>query len=471
MEKQLDAAQKFLRGIRALSSYEEIREKQALGVQKALEKVPAYTAAQAAAVLGLVQPDLWSASHVDVFQEKVALKTRPVETEQQRGLAQDFSLLPHYLSDDLAAAIGDPDADTERLLFRLCHHATQLTLRNASEATKATLIVLAHWSACKRGDLSPKQQHDLFCRQKPKVTKYLIAQADGKFLLELPPAWQDMESEMLTRVFPTGKPADLGDLAREICNFVRRMPLRKDNRLLQDGLGGTTVMPAAGLPSGTLAVDDVCKVVAACSQSLQVQLARTQSSQSSGSGDGVTASSRLLAICDAPGQEPAKVAAPHQDPPGQETMSVEEQLALLRCDMKQGQTTDEADGSEPQSHLKKPAAAKKAAAAPKPKGRPRGRPKAESSSRQTRQGGLKRPASVTTGRTAVSQRHTQGSGMSRVTSTGSHSSGGLSRADRRKAIMARVPRKVRLQFSGGCAKCRFTAGCTPSCWRQRGFDV
>ena len=54
VEKQLDAAQKFLRGIRSLSSYEEIREKQALGVQKALEKVPAYTAAQAAAVLAFL---------------------------------------------------------------------------------------------------------------------------------------------------------------------------------------------------------------------------------------------------------------------------------------------------------------------------------------------------------------------------------------------------------------------------------
>ena len=54
VEKQLDAAQKFLRGIRSLSSYEEIREKQALGVQKALEKVPAYTAAQVAAVLAFL---------------------------------------------------------------------------------------------------------------------------------------------------------------------------------------------------------------------------------------------------------------------------------------------------------------------------------------------------------------------------------------------------------------------------------
>ena len=64
--------------------------------------------------------------------------------------------------------------DSDRLLCRLCQHAAKLSLRNASEATKATIVVLAKWSLCKRG-LSPKQQHDMFCKCKPVVTKYLIA--------------------------------------------------------------------------------------------------------------------------------------------------------------------------------------------------------------------------------------------------------------------------------------------------------
>lgn len=471
VEKQLDAAQKFLRGIRSLSSYEEIREKQALGVQKALEKVPAYTAAQAAAVLGLLQPDLWSTSHVDAFQEKVALKTKPVETDQQRGLAQDFSLLPHYLSDDLAAAIGDPNADAERLLFRLCHHAAQLTLRNASEATKATLIVMAHWSPCKRGDLAPKQQFDLFCRHKPKVTKYLIAQADGKCLVELPPSWKDMEAEMLKRVFPTGRPADMGEVAKEICDFVRRMPLRKDNRLLQEAGVGTTVMPAAGFPSGTLAVDDVCKVVAACSQSLQVQLSRGQSNQSSGSGDRVAASSSLLAICDGAAEEPSKAVAPEPDLRGPETMSIAEQLAALRGDMERKDGKDLERDVEKQKHLKRPASAKKLAAAPKPKGRPRAKPKAKSAARKPRQDVMKRPAAATTRRSTMSKGCAQDAQIARGTSTGSPSTGAVSRAERRKNVLALVPKKLRAQFSGGCAKCRFTSGCTPSCWFQRGFAV
>ena len=88
VEKQLEAAQKFLRGIRSLTSYEEVRDKQALhvGVQKALDKVQCFAAAQAAAWLAQVQPDFWGDSQAESFRENVAVKTRPVESYQTRCL-------------------------------------------------------------------------------------------------------------------------------------------------------------------------------------------------------------------------------------------------------------------------------------------------------------------------------------------------------------------------------------------------
>ena len=67
VEKQLDAAQKFLRGITSLTSYAEVREKQALGVQRSLEKVAAFSVAQAATWLGTLQEELWSNSQVETF--------------------------------------------------------------------------------------------------------------------------------------------------------------------------------------------------------------------------------------------------------------------------------------------------------------------------------------------------------------------------------------------------------------------
>ena len=88
VEKQWEAAQKFLRGIRSLTSYEEVRDKQALhvGVQKALDKVQCFAAAQAAAWLAQVQPDFWGDFQAESFGENVAVKTRPVEIDQTRCL-------------------------------------------------------------------------------------------------------------------------------------------------------------------------------------------------------------------------------------------------------------------------------------------------------------------------------------------------------------------------------------------------
>ena len=79
------------------------------------------------------------------------------------------------------------------------------------------------------------------------MTKYLVASPDAQSLLELPFSWQDLEPELLRPVFPVGKPAEIGELAREICEFVHRMRLRKDNRWLQEGVGGTTSMPVGKL--------------------------------------------------------------------------------------------------------------------------------------------------------------------------------------------------------------------------------
>ena len=128
-EKQIDAAQKFLRGIQSLASYEEVRDKQAQGVQRSLEKVVSFTAAQAAFWLGLLQADLWTVAF-DTFREVVAAKTRPVEVESNRdGVTQDFSLLPCYLSDDLAQDVGMPQ------LIRIACYADCVSMRQNLRCT------------------------------------------------------------------------------------------------------------------------------------------------------------------------------------------------------------------------------------------------------------------------------------------------------------------------------------------------
>eukprot|EP00435_Cladocopium_sp_Y103_P055052 s612_g18.t1 len=443
-QKQLEAAQKFLRGIRSLTPCVEVRDQQAAGVTRSFEKAQGFTAAQAAAVLALVEPDLWATSHVEAWQELVALKTKPVESETTRGVTQDFALLPYYLSDDLAAAIGETDSDTEKLLFRLCHHAAQLTLRNATEATKATLVVMAHWASCKRGAYSPRQQHELFLRHKPTVTRILSSQLETKLLSELPLRWEDLDPIVKQRVFPTGKPSERSAMANEICEYVRKMPLRKDNRLLQAGVSAPAAS-STSFPSGGFGVDDICKVVEACHKSMHAPLERAASTQSNLSVPSTQGCPQILAICDAL-PAPEKSETPVEDTRGPGTMSVEEQLAALQDEMK-GEDLRE-DREQRGGNMKKPAAAPKSVSAPKAKGRPRAKPKAKSASTKTRKPLLKRPAAVgvTTGHASEGRR---GTAASQRTSTGSASSGALSRAERRKNVVARVPRKLRLQFARG----------------------
>lgn len=379
-EKQIDAAQKFLRGIESLASYAEVRDKQAQGVQRALEKVVSFTAAQAAAWLRLLQADLWTVGQLDRFRELVAAKTRPVEVESSRGgVSQDFTLLPYYLSDDLAQDVGNPATDSDRLLCRLCQHAAKMTLRNASEATKATIVVLAKWNMCKRG-LSPRQQHEMLCRFKPVVTKYLTAAEDSKYLLDLPVVWEELDQDIMTRVFPTGKPTQITNLAEEICNYVRRMPLRKDNRLLQSS---SHALPSSGhVPPGFLAVEDICKVVEAC-KSAQPSVATMQSSQAAPSGSCAQIRPPQLAICDRP---PAETEVVESKPVATTGMSVAEQLAALRADM-----DPPVDAAAPAMKMKKPSASQT-----KPGSlRPRGRPPGTGKPRAVRKAGLKRPAGVT----------------------------------------------------------------------------
>ena len=56
-------------------------------MQKALDKVQCFAAAQAVAWLAQVQPDFWGDSQAESFLENVAVKTRPVESDQTRCLS------------------------------------------------------------------------------------------------------------------------------------------------------------------------------------------------------------------------------------------------------------------------------------------------------------------------------------------------------------------------------------------------
>lgn len=60
VEKLLEAAQRFLRGVLSLPSYEDIQTKQLKGLLHCLDKVKDLSTAQAGMFLDALDPELWS---------------------------------------------------------------------------------------------------------------------------------------------------------------------------------------------------------------------------------------------------------------------------------------------------------------------------------------------------------------------------------------------------------------------------
>ena len=437
--KELQAAQRFLRGVRALSTYEATRDKQFVQVEKVLKKAPALTAAQAAAWIGALEAGIWTDSQVECFQEAVAEKTRELVVEHAKQAVQDYTLLPYHLPEELWAEVEGGGVERDAVLRRLCMHAGRMGLRYGSEATKATLVALAHWPRLREG-VPAIEQHELYIRQKAKVCKHLTLPPPEIYLLELPMHASGVPVEL--RVFggETARPA----LAHEVTQFVRQMPLRKDHRSLQEQ-GPRGVAHAASPTQGGkyVPVAAVCQVVEACARTLCT--------------DAQLPARAPLALCDGrvedASQERAAAETPgsrERTPRGEDTTlepparaCVEEDLAALRGDL---------PGEEPEAEERNLVAEAKAKAkgraAAKAKGKAKSKAKAAPKERVLKRPARSQDAAGEAGEDASSARQA-----------------------RREAVLRLVPLHLKKQFEGGCSTCRYRPGCTISCWAKRGFAL
>ena len=231
-QKQLEAAQKFLRGISKLPTFACVREKQFDAVRKAIEKASGMSTAQAAAWLSAIDETVWDDSQVQGFQTAIAAKTAAAQEESTRPSQQDFMMLPYYLTEELASDILLATVSKEQLLLRLCAHAAKLSLRSATEGTKGVIVALAYWTLFRDG-VSYSKQFQIYQQNKPIVTKVLQLSPPEVLLSALPMDYRQLPGQLLQSTFPSGAPADMKDLASQILQFARNMPLRKDHRLLQ----------------------------------------------------------------------------------------------------------------------------------------------------------------------------------------------------------------------------------------------
>ena len=437
-----------------LPGYSNFAEKQAGGIKKALEKLQEVSPGEAAAILDRIDETLWTATQVEAFREALACKTRAVVEDSLRTpQLQDFTSMPYFLPDALTEKILSTGQDKEQLLFEVCAHAAKLSLRTATEASKATIIALAYWTQLVKG-MTPQEKYNLYLKKKPVVTKYLSPPAPQKLIASLPIAWDELPLELKEQVFPKGKPEANQAFAGDVMQLVRSMPLRKDHNSLQ-GVSPLASSSNAETVSTPMSVDAICKVVEACSRGMQ----------QGGASHAASSSPPLPTMASAtpdgglPALEDGRV-----EDSGPTGFQRQEEAAAL-----EGQKLPEITVERQVQDLQAQADCLAGAVLKRPASKK----------------GLKRPASASeaaVGTQAVLPRAagSTGSGtkaaakaMAKVkTKAKSKAKAVANRASReqiRQSILKKVPAKLKRLYKNGCDKCRGRALCTPSCWAKRGY--
>ena len=456
LDKHLESSQRFLTGVRSLSSCADIEKRQLRGLLLALDKCQKLSTAQGAAFLEALDQTLWSSSSLEELRLRVAEKTMQVEEASARRTLQDFSQLYLFLTEELAAAILTGSMNNDQLLCALCQHAARLSLRAPSEPTIAVMVTLANWQKIQQG-IGDKAKFMLLHQQKPVLKRYLLAAGDAPTALAaLPTDFRQLPDKLRQDAFGDGAPADLTAHAVAFLQAAKSMPLRGTNR----AIAASSAVSQHEHEEETS--DWTARMVSAA---VRGAMAATRVPDAS-----MNASVRptdMLAIMDAPRGDRedvsvAEVAAPVSTGPGESlavpprtataavpldvSMSpptVAEQLAALCGD---------AQAHKNNRGLKKPAATVR----------------------------MKRPAAAIAstgcdGKKAKAGKAAEGQESKKAKSkakpkaqTATKPKGQMSREERRRAILAVVPKAMQQRYKDGCSKCRYTR-CTVSCWIGRGF--
>ena len=467
--KQVDAAQKFLRGVKTLPTFTSLEEKQVLRLEKTLDKVHSVTTEQAAAILDLLDETLWSEDACAKLKTLVAEMTAEAEASQSKRDTQDYRMLPHYMTADLSEQLKAKQEKENVALQKLCKHAWLLGLRCPSELTLATLLCMAHYNSVSR--MSDKDKYNFLLQKKPLLKKWLGALPDPTpYLLTLPQDPQELPAGMLAVAIPEGNPVEGPFPAAEVLLLARQIPLRVTNKAVSDPKKvvpeqGSVNSPArmfgqmmAGImkgmgqarpePSAKITILDSPKASAPEPRQLALEdIKPTSPVLPAGTGPGVEvpAGQRATAVVAETSGEKA-------------SGSMEKNLLNLRkslADPEAEQTSvplkrPAAKDKLVPAGMKRPAAALKRPAAAVDSHKPEGEPEGQKKQKQHQEGlpaaALKRPSAMR-------------SGTSKTRAS----------ADERNSLLRGIPSAVRKQYADGCATCRWRPGCCVSCWKKRGY--
>ena len=485
--RQLHATQKFLLGLKKLPTFSEVRDKQLVQLKALVAKSEGLSTEKVADIISALDESLWEESSLLSLKQSLAEKIEDEEPKERRSM-QDYTALPMYLDEHWWNVIEKTSSEVT-ILEQLTKHAGNLGLRCPTEQTMAMLCVLAGclFRGAERSDQTKFEKLAIF---KPKVKKWLQNLGrPSEYVTHLPLATAEFPEALLRAAYPAGFVAYFpsGVTVEGIMNLVKTYPLRKTNVAAQSS--GSSVMSAETLPGGS------------GFHAMGQFLAGMLQGQASGAGPAQQAHQRekaaedkaltcatgsvkpttVLALTDGTIDQDGKESLQDLKTEAQEALSkrhsaleepkpVSAQLNALRA----GLYGEDDEGTDPDDSLKRPARARG-------RGRGRGRGRSTCGRGRGRAGrGRGRgsaqelaPSTDVLKRPDAAKERSQGvakeAASKKRPAAETVSTGGLSKQERRKALLAKIPIALKKKFKDGCATCRYTPLCCPSCWSKRGY--
>ena len=407
-EKVLIAAQKFLESLRALPHFAELRERQLDSVCQSCQQTEAFSTEASVRVLALLSREIWGQHGYERIQAIVASKTSddlPGKASSRRS-AQDYTMLPYYLSEELSLLLKDESVFVQVKVEMLARHAALLGLRAPSENTCAALCALA-CGANVPGKLTSAQQWERLSAWKPLIKKVLPRDAPPVYLLRLPRDIDDCPRELLVLTFGTetkAVPLEWDMAAFE--SVVKGWPLRKTNVLTQEAT-------ASGANSSLVPVQNQMMLM----QAAQMQAMMLQRSWDQGATEpkpkedllvnlklfnppsaSAPSATSIVPVKPLPLPAPAAVASPKEPLNSKKSTSVSETPASIDEEVKKlksqlnlasrGEADKEEKANPGNEEKSKPKGKAKGKA--KPKGKAKGSPKLAPKPKSVAKGGLKK---------------------------------------------------------------------------------
>ena len=465
--KQLDASQRFLRGLQNLPSFSETRARQLSQLLATVERVQSLREEETNSVLDLWQESLWGPESTASFKAQISARTNliPPGVVGRRPL-QNYLALPKYLTASLWVSLQGREPEEVRLQ-KLVRRAASLGLRCPTESTFAMLLTLTF---AIHGALTEQKQRQVLLEFKARMKRWLSEPSPADYLEVLPEDVALLPASLMAAAFGEEARAECPLDEKHLWKVATQWPLR------QRQSSSTSAHPASCAADPSMALMPLLSGIAV--YAAQCGHAATQGVLSPGTPGFATASAQSSAGGAVSMGSGAPVPMLDLGTPGP-TVEVVQPLAagqasssgtpghgLKKSDqspllaLEDGLSGD-VERQEP-SHVDRQTEELKNAVLPTGASPTRGQ-RSESSVQ-------KKPAGKKTTNSRVLLKRPACVKKPAVQKCAQRSSQSLSREAQRQALLAKIPAALKKRYKDGCGKRRNRPLCTVSCWRLRGFE-